>query len=145
MTQREYVEYVLREWQIRLNLAHWNIKIKWDELIPEDQKAEAEITMADDYESATLRLSDTYETWSEHWTNGTIVHELMHVVTRGLQVGFESAEIVMPTSAWKMFQDRMTHEMEGVVDKTALLMVEMAGVVTSPAREETTYVFHAAA
>ena len=146
---REHLELIVREWQRRLNIPHWRVTIDWDE--PANENNYAEITRTGAlYEGARMRLEPGYETWPLELANELIAHELMHAVMFDLQAAVESAEEVMTGAAFKLFEHRFVHELEGVVDRLALMLVHYAGVVDptdqtdtnpDPAREETTYVF----
>jgi hypothetical protein len=143
---REQLEAIVREWQRRLNIPHWRVVIDWDtELDPEEVYARI-AREGDFYEGAKLAFASNFETWSITTANEIVAHELMHAVMFDLQAAGESAEDVMTASAYKVFSNRYLHELEGVVDRLALMLVKFAGSFDpDPAKEETTYVFNAAA
>lgn len=139
---RDQLEAVVREWQRRLNIPHWRIVINWNE--PADPTKDYANIGRDgnsQYEAAELTFAANADTWSVELANEVVVHELMHLITSDLQVAAESAEDAMSTSAYAVFARRLLHEMEGVVDKLALLLVQFAGPF-DPAREETPDVQH---
>lgn len=123
---REDIASLVDVWQERLRLTHWEIRIDWENEPGEDELANVNWSF---YDVATLRFAATYPMWSRREANWTVVHELMHIVMRDLQEGVESAERVLPASAYRLFDARFQHELEGVVDRTAALLIELGGVV----------------
>jgi hypothetical protein len=124
-TARDDIEYILSVWQGRLNLTHWVVKVDWDEPL---EDVEANI-MWGSYDQATVRFNTAHDKWSRRYTNETVVHELLHLVLRDLQNGVESAEAALSASAYRLFENRFQHELEGVVERLALLLVGLGGEV----------------
>lgn len=126
---RDELARVLAVWQQRLRLDHWRIEISWTETIADDE-ANAEIRMEEDYDSAKIVLAGGFAAWSAEWANKVVVHELLHLVFRDLEEHVKAAKTfsVSPT-AFDLFIDRYNHECEGVVDRLAHQLVDLAGVV----------------
>lgn len=138
---RDQLEAIVREWQRRLNIPHWRVIINWNK-IEESDKALARVARdGDGYEGATLSFAPEWRTWSVQETNEIIAHELTHMLMHDLEMAGVSAEEVLTGTAWRLFNHRFEHELEGVVDKLALLLVQFAGPF-DPAREETLDVQH---
>jgi hypothetical protein len=132
---RERLEQIVREWERRLNITHWRITLEWDKPAPDG--VYAQITRGGDmYETAGLQFATDFNTWSVKVANEIVAHELLHVVLFDLQAAGDAAEEVLNGEAFKLFDARFMHELEGVVDRLALLLVEFAGPF-NPAREGT--------
>lgn len=132
---RDDIEYILSVWQSRLNLTHWTIKVDWatpperPDGADEGDMLWADVVWGNSSDDATIRFHESYLGWDRKQMNETVVHELIHLVNRDLQEGVESAEDVMPTSAFKVFRNRFEHEIEGVIERTAKLFVTLGGEV----------------
>lgn len=126
---REYMEEVIREWQTVLGLTHWTIIVDWDTPAAEDNYAD--VAPKDSYDEATIKLSADWPSWSFDFATKTLIHELLHLTTRDLLTAATAVEDVLPASAWKLFEDRFTHELEGVVDRIALTLVDLRRVTSS--------------
>jgi hypothetical protein len=136
----EQLERVLRTWQRRLRLDHWDLAIPWG-LRPgqnpdgtgEIDDSNAEIRIHEDYDQASIRLSSEYPTWSAEMANRTLVHELLHIFERGSD---EAVKALAPDVtgalsklAYELFWNRYNHESENWVDRLAIIFVDLVGVV----------------
>lgn len=130
MTRKE-VEYVLAVWKERLRLTHWTIKIRWDEEgAPElETDDEARIKVADDYEEAFIRLAPEWSTWTAEELNRILVHELIHTFENDAGVAIEALEGRIPAGLFSLLECWYTHEVEKMVDRLALIIIELAGNV----------------
>ena len=131
---REYLEQIVNVWQKRLNLLQWRITLEWsDEPLPD---AFASVRRVGEYydEAANL-VSSNHDEWDAQLATEIIVHELMHIMMFDLQAGVLSAGTIMPAAAFKLFSEWHRHELEGVVDRVALMFVQLAGII-EPASEE---------
>jgi hypothetical protein len=134
---REHLEAIVREWQRRLNIPHWRIVINWEkQLDPAETFAEIDREGNSQYEAAELRFASNATTWNVTMANEIVVHELMHMLASDLDVAVASSADAMTGPAYKVFGARVLHELEGLIDKVALLFVQFAGPF-DPAREET--------
>ena len=120
MTQKQ-VERIVWEWQKRLGLATWDLRINFAE--PCHEEADATMTRSNTYERGELRLDKDWGKWSKPWANQIIVHELVHLLTRDIEESFKPAE---PSPVVSKLQDRAV---EQFVDKLAYRLVEIGGVV----------------
>lgn len=111
MTQKQ-IERLVKDWQKRLRLDHWEIRIDWN-----SQAASiAENERSNFYDSAIIRLGTAWPTWSADYAEQTIVHELLHCHDRDLQQAVKALE---GDQTWA------THEIEGLVDRLAMVLVSL--------------------
>jgi len=138
MTQEE-LERILNVWQCRLQLDHWDIKVKWE--VPCSLASEAEIKISNDYEQASLRIQQqsdpttdpptrSFVDWTEYDTNINIVHELLHVFEKETHRPIEAAGTngVMSSSAYEILLAWYQHGAENWVDRLSIILVNLAGV-----------------
>jgi hypothetical protein len=130
---RRYIDTLVEDWAVRLNLQHWDIKVMWDE--PADQKIDT-ANIIRDYDYAKIHLAGNWPTWSKDIAQRTIVHELMHLVTRDLEQVCADMEEVLGRLAWAVFEKRHNHELEAVVDRMATVLVFLGGDEDVPVAEE---------
>ena len=121
------VEAILGEWQLRLGLDRWEIRVLWTEPANEDESL-AEIEPHNPYDVAVLRLSPGWPEWSRRMMNTIIAHELCHLVVRDLWLAAESVEPYAPPEAWRVFKARWDHHEEQAVDRLARMLVDRFGV-----------------
>jgi hypothetical protein len=124
---RKQVERTLRVWQTRLGLQTWDIKIDWEKSAGDDINAST--YRLNTYDRATLCFDTAYVNWSKEFLNQTVVHELLHLVTRDLDRVFADFEISAHPEAYRVLDKRYDHEIEGVVDRLANRIVEIGGCV----------------
>ena len=110
------LERILRTWQRRLKLEHWDIKIDWNN--PADDGAIADNERMNKYDDSIIRLSRTWPSWDSTYAAATIVHELLHCHDRDLQ---EAMKALDGDKTWS------AHELEGFVDRLAVILVGLAG------------------
>lgn len=121
---REFMEKAMLEWRESLALTHWAIRIDWDEPANEDNYAE--VTPKDSYDEARIRFDAGWASWKPDFAVKIIIHELLHLTTRDMLNAASSVEAVLPTSAWKLFDDRFEHELEGVIERIAVTLVNIS-------------------
>lgn len=127
-TPEAYLERVLATWVGRLRLSHWDIKIDWTKTAGDDNHAE--VDTEEDYDLAVIRVHlEGFREWSQRFANETIVHELVHVMQRDLNLAARAIEKRVHPAVFEMHADRWLHEWEGAVDRTATVLVELGGVV----------------
>lgn len=122
MSRRELAR-ILRVWQNRLNLDHWTVKLTFD--AQGDDLGEC--VCSDAYDEATVKLNAGYTRWARDEANRTIVHELLHVLTRDRTAAVESARPLMAAAGYRAFIDRHTFEDEGCVERLAAILVDLGG------------------
>lgn len=123
---RSDIEDILSEWQRRLNLSHWRIKIEWDK---ELEDAVAEFAANDHYDSADIRIAKGFEQWDRREANVTVVHELVHLVMRDIFVAVGAAESKLPKGAWEILDGWVTAGQEKAVEHLAQVIVDLGGIV----------------
>lgn len=132
MTRTE-LERILAEWQRRLRISDWDIKIRW-ELRPGqnpdgtgeiDKDADAEIRVHDYHEQASIRLKADWETWDPHFASRVIVHELLHIFEAETKRPVDQAQNAMSKQAFEMLWGWYVAGRERWVEKLAQAIVEM--------------------
>lgn len=126
-TTADDLEHMVAVWQERMHLTHWTIEFDW--INPAEEQNHAEVSRNNPYDSARLRFNAGYSEWSRFFANHTVVHELMHLVTRDLEEAANALEDHVPAKVHALFDAHVTYELEGVVDRTAQIIVELAGPV----------------
>lgn len=125
MTKKR-MELLVAAWARRLGLAHWEIKCDWKNEAPEDVLAQCR--WSHDYDHASIRFDPAFAGWAPRYAEATIVHELIHVLARDLQVTLNTTVESLPRGARGLAADLLNHEIEGVVDRLADAMVGMASL-----------------
>jgi len=116
------VERLVRDWQKRLKLDHWDVKVDWSRSPRED--CYATTFRRNQYDIAELCFDSEYKTWASDFTEKLIVHELLHLLTRDLDRVVNDLEEVMHLETFRLLDKRYEHEIEGVVDRLASCFVE---------------------
>lgn len=135
---REQLEHILREWQRRLRLDHWDIQIRWH--LPVDKENEAEIRISDDYEQASIRISqhdepdsdipcEGFTSWSARRANEILVHELLHIFEKQTKRPVQAYLPEKANLASELFWTWYEHGAENWVERLSLILVDLAGVV----------------
>lgn len=131
MTRRE-ITRIVRGWQKRLRLTNYSLSISFipnDPNVADLEGGHAEIKVHDDYESAHLKIAAGFAGWNERFANEVIVHELLHIFENGTGTAVESLEEVLDNDAYKLILARYSSAAENMVDRLALILVALAGVV----------------
>lgn len=127
LTRADVVE-VFALWQQRMRLTHWKLSFVFDEA--PITGSWADVTCEDAYDEAKVRIAAGFEGWGRDELNVIAAHELVHVLMRDLDVAVQSAEKqIRPAALVEWWLDRYTHEAEGVVERVAQLLVDLAGAV----------------
>lgn len=143
MTRAEF-EVVLRLWQRRLGLDHWEIELSWEWGKRPDDKpdvdgdehpppnCDASTYRARDYDTATVYLHPVdAETWSPRKAHATVVHELLHLVTRDVEFVLDQLDAVgLARDVDELLVRGHRHAVEGAIDRLAHRFVDLAGDVT---------------
>lgn len=124
MTEKQ-VLVALSDWQDWLGLNAWNIELAFNE--PADLDNEAEIEHPIHYDRATIRLAANWKTWAPLKLHQLLVHELLHLTTRDLEQAYGALKNQVHPDVWSVTESRCTHEIEGVIDRLAVRIVEIAG------------------
>lgn len=107
-----------------LGLSGWEFTI---EIVDEPEgkpNSWAAIHLSPYYDRALIefcreRLADA----SEHETDQTIVHELLHAAHRDFWDACLTVKQFYSEQSWQVHYDRLDHEMEGFIDRTARAIV----------------------
>lgn len=119
-------EKILRVWQKRLNLEHWDIVLDWSA----HSEGLAAIWRADDYDNATVRMGEDWEKRPRREINISIVHELLHVHMRDLDlIVTDKLDGFLHRDVESVLVDQFKHHREGTVDRLAKAIVDGMGVV----------------
>lgn len=133
---KEGIEEIVAVWQGRLRLQNWHIKVRWEKEV--EFGADAEIKISDDYEQASIRIqqgadaatgTESFETWSDWYANKTIVHELLHIFEKQTGRAAETTQNTMSNQCYELFWAWYSHGAENWVDRLAVILVDLAGVV----------------
>ena len=118
----------IEKWQRRLaplGVAHWTI----------DRVVLCDETPSGPSANATVRTSSTYDYCTFYFRNEfiaeaaadeldtTIIHEWLHVAMRDLDEAVLSANAQLSPGFCDAWEDRLTHEREGLVDRLALALM----------------------
>jgi hypothetical protein len=126
MLTRADLEGMVEVWAERLHLEAWDIKIVWNApLDSENDFAKIER----DYLYAKLHFAGNWSTWERNVANRVVVHELLHLTTRDLDVVMDDLKEPLGTIVHTIVAARYLHEVEGFVDNLATILVELAGEV----------------
>jgi hypothetical protein len=124
---REQVEDKLTIWQQRLDLLHWDIRLRFD-LRPEEEDALVEIVRSEFYDRATIRFSAKWSTWTldgpigevGHNLDELLLHELAHVYMRDIDFQvMDDLDGVLGREAHALFTDTFHRKREALVDRIA--------------------------
>jgi hypothetical protein len=123
VTQKQFEQYVA-EWQTRLGLERWQLTHSWEK--PLVRGANAVITRSSSYDTASLRVARDWQSWPADKLAWNVVHELLHLHMRDVDQTVAPVKDALHPDAWAMFNARYEHEIEGVIDRLAARIVEIA-------------------
>jgi hypothetical protein len=131
VTQRQLLKRV-KFWQrtlAELGISHWRIEeCNIVEEPPTERQSAASCGLSRQYASVWFNFRREFlEEASLTKIDETIVHEWLHVALRDLDEAKDGAETWMPAATWTDFEERYTHESEGVVEAFARLIVRLHG------------------
>jgi hypothetical protein len=119
---REQIEKLVADWIPRLGLEHWQVEIDWDKE-PEVESSQAEVSWSASYDRAELHFRSNYGEWDLRRAEQIVVHELLHVALRDLNMAGISVIGALEGPAAQIFSDWFDHELEGFVDRLAKALV----------------------
>jgi hypothetical protein len=116
-----------------LGLSHWHLQldIEDDLRTGHGDRANAAVNTEDFYDAARIKIdsevipgpgSDLVDL--EH-LDYCIVHELIHVAMRDFDAAIDSVKDHLAPAAASQWEDRLEHEEEGFVDRTARAIVRL--------------------
>lgn len=107
-----------------LGLGHWRVKVKIVENPDGSRSANAAVKISAQYDSAEIEFAEeALETLDDDEIDEAIVHELMHIVFRDFWGLLTDQEGAFSAGAWNLYMERLEHETEGVIDRTARAIV----------------------
>ena len=127
-TEAESVKLAQRVayWQKRLaplGIGHWKVEsVNIADETPSGPGALATVHVANDYDVCSFWF--THKALDESTAeelDQTIIHEWMHVVMRGFDQAVEAVEDHLSFPVRAVWEDRVQHEREGLVDRLATL------------------------
>lgn len=126
------IERAVKVWQQRLGLDGWDVGVSWvkDPVTGIGCSDDADMTTwrASTYDRAVIYPSvEKFGSWPDDMTNRLVVHELLHLSTRDVDQVVASIEGQVHPDVYRMIDKRYDHEIEGLVDRLAYRLVELAG------------------
>jgi len=122
MTPKQLLRRV-EKWQTvlePLGLGHYRIDVKVEAETPAGPTAIAACEISEHYDNVTIHFTwDLIDEGDEQKIDETIIHELLHVVWRDMDVLVRSIEPWMPEATYEDFGSRVYHEREGIVERIA--------------------------
>lgn len=121
------LEQLLREWQVRLRLERWDLRLRFDLPVADDN--EAEIRVHDYYEQASVRISPSFVSWSPEWAEAVVVHELVHVFEKSVKRATDAVCEALPAAAREVFWQWYLFASEQMVENVSNALLNTAGRV----------------
>lgn len=126
MTNKQALQVAKRVhfWQkelASLGIGHWRIEsVSCVDEVPGSPGALAAVAPSSSYASVTFWFkNDHVEDSNPRELDESIVHEWIHIVMRDLDVAIESVDDQLSRSVYELWNDRVTHERETLVDMLA--------------------------
>lgn len=126
MTQKQLAA-IVDDWQYRLGLERWEIKILWG-VAPETFGVAAEVDPHEMYDIAKVRFGAAWPTWTVEFATKIVIHELLHVLHNGVDRAVDSAIADLTPAGQSQAEARYEREIETFIDRVALRMYEIASV-----------------
>jgi len=119
------VRKLVKNWQAFLGLTHWDVSVDFE--TPAGDDTVARVWRSNYYDKAIIYLDVEWKSWTQIEANHVVAHELVHLLTRDLEEAIASVRgHVTEDGAWLAIEDRLSHELEGVVDRLADKLVTLA-------------------
>lgn len=119
MTQLEIAELV-DAWQSRLRLDHWRVTVEFEHM--DDARAKSD--RHHQYDQATITFDSAELENEDHLSvEALVVHELLHFHTRDVEGIAEAWEPVVHPDVAGQLADRLEHDLEGMIDRLAWILV----------------------
>ena len=128
--QKTALERYISEAQQTLNLGQWKIEL---EDSPCEDDALAEIEVSENLWQARIRVAYSFFKEKPEEQRDTIVHELIHVHTAGIERSRDRMEKILGELAWPVFQASMENEVERAVDALAKIVAPTLPIPEFPA------------
>lgn len=117
--QKNALERYISDAQQIMNLGQWKIELSET---PCEEDALAEIEVSDNLWQAKIRVAHGFFKEKPDEQRDTIVHELLHVHTAGIERSRDRMEKTLGELAWSVFQAAMDNEVERAVDAIAKIV-----------------------
>lgn len=126
------LDLLLRTWQRRLGLDLWRIelvvdRLRWAEQVrSRGEGFDATVWRSSDYDTARVYLDPAAaEGWSPTEAADYIVHELVHLALRELDVVADLVEPLVSRDAFDLLHASYLHALESTVDRLARQLVAL--------------------
>jgi hypothetical protein len=120
------LERTVRVWQRRLGLDAWKIDVDFSD--PASEGCVASTLRSNDYDTATITWDAGWASWEPLYANQTVVHELLHLLTRDVDLVVDDARDQLHPDASALVEKRYRHETEGLVDRLSVRLVDVGGL-----------------
>lgn len=128
--QKNALERYISEVQQIMNLGQWKIELSD---VPSEEDALAEIEVSENLWQAKIRVAHGFFKEKQDEQRDTIVHELIHVHTAGIERARDRMEKTLGDLAWPIFQASMENEVERAVDALAKVVSQSVPLPELPA------------
>lgn len=109
-----------------LGVAHFEFSVVLTDDIPPDGQGQAAANISSHYDVVKFYFLNSYiEECTEDQLDQTIVHEWMHVAMRDLDETLQTVCTWMPPATYTDWEETVTHEREGIVDRLATLVIQL--------------------
>lgn len=133
---REQIAEIVDTWVPRLGLEHWEITVHWephpldaDDPPSFDTHDKAWVHRARDYDEARMYFNEkAMEYWTARDAHATVVHELLHLVTRDVEFVLDMLDEMLHRDVDTLVMRAHRHAVEGAIDRLAYRIVDMMGV-----------------
>lgn len=120
----------VEKWQHRLahlGISHFRISaVHLVSDTPGGPRAQASVCASEHYDSAEFWFRwEFIEECTERQLDETIVHEWVHVAWRDFDESVRGAESWMPSRTYDDFEERITHEREGLVERLTRTIIDL--------------------
>jgi hypothetical protein len=124
------LERIVRTWQKRLMLEHFDIELDLQNE-PEVEEALAAVTPSELYDMAVVQFRGDWQTHDLYQLNRIVVHELLHIMFRDYGMAVRSVSVTgsLSSDVRMLWHDRCHDAEEGLIDRLAQRLVDLGGVV----------------
>lgn len=111
-----------------LGISHWNLEyVKIVQYPGGSPSSEAGVWKSDDYDTCRMEFkrSAVEEANEIEELDETIVHEWLHVAFRDYDEAIQSISSTLAPTISDLWDNRLEHEVEGLIERLATLIVEL--------------------
>jgi hypothetical protein len=138
LTEQELNDLVA-EWQDRLGLQNWDIRVVWgDEAaefwsdVADKEDKHACCWRAKSYDRAKIYFNPEHEKWEQREAAVNVVHELLHCVLRDIEFVIDQFDGLLLRDVDRVITDTFQHHVEGAVERLANRFVDLMAVEDAP-------------